>query len=723
MVMLAFLGIPSASSIAKAIFDTAISAALRLLADGVRSLLDALFSFIATTTEPVFTSGWWTGAGHALWLEVLAISGSIMVVAVMLAALEGMWSGSLTPMVKALGAIPGAVIKTAALVGVVSLLVSGTDQVANYFDGSITSQLGLVPVNIAAAITATGMIGMLFAAVVILAVLGLWAELALRAAVLYLVVMTAPMVIAASVHPRLRQSFTRLAEIGAGVIFSKVLIALALSVAFSELSDVSASPSFSQGVAALVACIATLGISCFAPFVLFRLFALEVSHLEGLARRPVRAARDAQQVSYYNRGGLNRYLGRFAGPGAASSGPGTGGGAGGGARYPWGPAGTPSGGGGGGAATASRTGRSAGAGRVAGTASSGGVGLAASVAAGVAGAAGRAVTRGAARGTEAVTGAGSTRSGESRNTSTRAQIPGAAGGAAGTTSPRRAPGAGPSRREGTSTDGPVRGTGRAGTQRAPRARPTTAPGGTRPEEPAAGASHNGSSAPVAVTRTGSRAGSSDARANGVGANGERANGASERSGPLRAVGAASRSASVAPPAAGGAGHRAVGKGAGTAEAVGQQVSIGQHVGRESSQTPESRQNSASPPAGRGGQQRAGADHGTPVGATRLFEPAGTAPATGAPEVTGERPRPAPPASGTAGGVGQQSARGPERAAPSEREPSGPASGGPAEPARALRVTARTEEPPAPSEEPPTAAGRSGGARPVPRSGEGTSLDD
>ncbi len=327
--VLGFLGLPSASSIAKAIFNTAFSAALTLIADAVKSLLDALFSFMSQTTEPVFTSGWWTGAGHTLWLEVLSVSGGIMVIALMLAALEGMWSGTTAPMTKAIAAVPMAVVKTVGVVSVVSVLVSGSDQVANYFDGSIVSKLGAIPALMAVAIGETGIVGMIFAAIIIIAVLGLWAELAVRAALLYLVVMTAPMVIGASIHPKLRDSWRKLAEIGAGIIFSKVLVALALAVAFSELDGLAQSPSLGQAVGALVAGITTLLLSCFAPFVLFRLFSLEVAHLEGLARRPTRAARDAQQIAYYNRSGIGSFLNRHGTAGGGAGGAGAAGGAGG----------------------------------------------------------------------------------------------------------------------------------------------------------------------------------------------------------------------------------------------------------------------------------------------------------------------------------------------------------------------------------------------------------
>jgi hypothetical protein len=221
---------------------------------------------------------------------VLEIAGMIVVLAVVIAAFEGIWTGSTTPIVKAVSALPGAFLKTALLVPVTALLVSGTDQVSDFLDGSILEHLGASPAAIAAAIADTDVVGMIVALVIIGAVLALWAELAIRAAMIYLVVMTAPMVIMASVHPRLRQSWNKFAEIGAALIFSKVLVALALTVGFSQLVSVPNAPSFSESVAALVVGIATLAIACFSPFVLFRLISAEVAQFEGLARRPVRAA-------------------------------------------------------------------------------------------------------------------------------------------------------------------------------------------------------------------------------------------------------------------------------------------------------------------------------------------------------------------------------------------------------------------------------------------------
>lgn len=316
----ALLGLPSAGSLAEDLVKDALSAITKLAAEAAEKIMTALVAVIDSTTTPIFSSGWWSGPGTRLFAIVSALSAGIAIVALMLAALEGIWSGTATPIVKAIGALPSAILKTVLLVPLTSLLVSGTDQVATSFVSAIASQLGAVPLVVGADLVDADAVGLVIAGLIVLAVLAVWAELALRAALIYLVVMTAPMVVMASVHPRLRQSWARFAEFGVALILSKVVIALAIAVGFSELTA-SGSRSFGQAVGALVAALATLGVACFAPYVLFRLISVEMAHLEGLSRRPVRAVQSTQQLTAGSRQGLNGFLGRFEGRGLTDGGP------------------------------------------------------------------------------------------------------------------------------------------------------------------------------------------------------------------------------------------------------------------------------------------------------------------------------------------------------------------------------------------------------------------
>ncbi|HTW99455.1 MAG TPA: hypothetical protein VMD59_11790, partial [Acidimicrobiales bacterium] len=281
--MLALLGIPSASQIAKDLVNDLIGVIASLLASGVSDLLKAILGFIGATTDPSFTSRWWEHGGLAVSAQVLEIAGAIAVLALMLAAFEGIWTGSTTPIVKAVAAMPGAFIKTAVLVPVTSLLVSASDSIADLFDASIVSHIDGVALAVGTAIAATDSVGMILAGVIIVAVLGLWAELALRVALVYLVVINAPMVIMASVHPRARQAWHKLVEMGAALIFSKILVAIALEIGFSQIGALTTSGSFATDVGALIAGVATLAVACFSPFLLFRMISAELAQFEGVA--------------------------------------------------------------------------------------------------------------------------------------------------------------------------------------------------------------------------------------------------------------------------------------------------------------------------------------------------------------------------------------------------------------------------------------------------------
>ncbi len=353
--MLAFLGIPSPAALAEDLVKDAVSLVSSLVASAAVRLVEALVDGINATTDPVFSSGWFAGPGGTALLGIVgAIAGSILVLALMLAALESIWTGSSTPVIKAVSALPGAVLKTALLVPLTSLLVRASDQAAAALLRLVLKQLGVACAALGVDLAVGGIVGMFVAPVVVLAALALWVELALRAALVYLVVMTARAIIAAAVHPRLRQSLGRLAELGVALIASKVMIALALAVGLSEMST-SGAASFGQAIGSLVAAVATLCIACFAPYVLFRLISVEVAHLEGLSRRPARATRDAAQYTATARQSLSRYLNRLGNPEASATsgtagpgplGPGGPGGAGGAGPVGDGPAGGgPAGGG------------------------------------------------------------------------------------------------------------------------------------------------------------------------------------------------------------------------------------------------------------------------------------------------------------------------------------------------------------------------------------------
>jgi hypothetical protein len=313
------------------------SATLKLFGQSASDVVAALLGFITATSDPVFSGGWWSSSGEAVFVRVVTISGALMALSFMLSIITSLLAGDPKLLMKAVLHLPLAVIQTGLLVTVTAALLSATDEVSSYIASGASHDLtNFVTVGMVAAITDSSIVGLIIGGLIILAAISVWLQLIVRTALLYVTVLGAPLVFAASVHPSVRGLQKRYIEFGIGLICAKVVIALAFATAAAALGSLGSSASFAAEVGALLEALAILLVACFAPYLFVRLLigaeALVIA--EGLERRPLRAAMHAQQGSYYLRagGGLSGLLhgmGSAAKGGGASPGrpdPGAGGG-------------------------------------------------------------------------------------------------------------------------------------------------------------------------------------------------------------------------------------------------------------------------------------------------------------------------------------------------------------------------------------------------------------
>jgi hypothetical protein len=170
------------------------------------------------------------------------------------------------------------------------------------------------------------------------------AELVIRAALVYIVVALAPLVFAAQLWPAMRGIGRKLLELVVALILSKLVIAVALSVAAAAMvgtgsgGEVTALPppevtaedpggSVTQAVGILLAAVAAFGVAAFSPLLITRLMPLTEAALvaQGLRGGPLRAGQQAMSLGYYSRVSGNR-ISQVAGarPGLAASGAGAG---------------------------------------------------------------------------------------------------------------------------------------------------------------------------------------------------------------------------------------------------------------------------------------------------------------------------------------------------------------------------------------------------------------
>lgn len=128
-----------------------------------------------------------------------------------------------------------------------------------------------------------GVVVLVVGCMVVFGGISIWLEMALRTASIYLAVLFLPMSLAATVMPATIPWCRRMVETLAALVFSKLVVVAALSLALSAGGDPSA------GFGDVVEGCALLLMAAFAPFALLRLIPVveagAVHHLEGLSRR------------------------------------------------------------------------------------------------------------------------------------------------------------------------------------------------------------------------------------------------------------------------------------------------------------------------------------------------------------------------------------------------------------------------------------------------------
>ena len=171
--------------------------------------------------------------------------------------------------------------------------------------------------NWPALITNLQFVGGLGGVIFILGAFMVWLELIVRAGLVYLMVATAPLVLAMRIFPGFAPAWKKFAETAVAVILSKVFVAIALVLGLSLTTGgvipTGTAAGTGEDIGQLIAGIAMMALAAFAPFVLLRFVPVVEAALlaQGISHMPARVAQQGMQASYYGQG-----LSRLAGQGA-----------------------------------------------------------------------------------------------------------------------------------------------------------------------------------------------------------------------------------------------------------------------------------------------------------------------------------------------------------------------------------------------------------------------
>lgn len=285
------------------------------------------FGFLTTVVDPDVQADWFiTRQGP---FGTMAAIGAVLLVGFLLAGItQGILSGDVAGMLRRMVLdVPVSVLGMVGLVVITQRLIVLTDELSralldSFGDDIATFSAVVVSVSRLGGGTATALVVVVLGLVAVFAGLILLAELAVRAALIYIVVALAPLVLAARFWPSFEGVAKRTGQLLLALILSKLVMALALAVAAAaavgagtggavtelpepEVADSAPDnivESVTQGVGILLAASTAFGVAAFSPLLAVRLLPLAEAAIvaQGIRGMPLRGAQQSLNMAYYS---------------------------------------------------------------------------------------------------------------------------------------------------------------------------------------------------------------------------------------------------------------------------------------------------------------------------------------------------------------------------------------------------------------------------------------
>jgi type IV secretion system protein TrbL len=289
----------------------------------VGSLVEGVVGFLQHSTKVDVGAVWFSGAGspYATVRNIaITLTLGFALLAIISGALRGDPVGMLTRVATGL---PATALAMAISIPVVGILLELVDQlsVAVLDPARAPGIAFLKGFGATAAVASGGFAVVLVGLLAVLAALLVWAELLVRAALIYLVVALSPLVLAATLWPATRGALRRTVEVLVALIASKLVVCVAIAVGAAALGG-AGTQGTSGAIGALMIGAAILAMAAFSPFLVLRLIPIVESATigQGISRAPTRAAQTAAATVL-----TLSAVGRLAGGGAAAAGAAAGG--------------------------------------------------------------------------------------------------------------------------------------------------------------------------------------------------------------------------------------------------------------------------------------------------------------------------------------------------------------------------------------------------------------
>jgi type IV secretion system protein TrbL len=309
--------------VATAGFELVVGGLVAWVTDAVVWLVGGIFNFFLDAQDPNVQADWFI-TGHGPYATTASIGGTLAVGFVLAGVAQGALQGDVSGMLRRMALdLPMTVIGIVGLVTFTQALIRLTDVLSTWVMSNFESDVADFTAVVGSLSQLTGggagaLVVFLLGLTTVLAGLVLVAELAVRSALVYIVVALAPLVFAAQLWPALKGVGQKLLRMLCGLIVAKLAMAVALAVAAAAAvgtgsgGEVTSLPppevfaedpggSVTQAVGILLAATAAFGVAAFMPFFVAKLFPLaeEAAVAQGLRGAPIRVAQLGMSLAYY----------------------------------------------------------------------------------------------------------------------------------------------------------------------------------------------------------------------------------------------------------------------------------------------------------------------------------------------------------------------------------------------------------------------------------------
>lgn len=320
----------AAEAAGESVLNLVVEFVFGLIADAVAAVTNSIITAMNATTG-VDLDGGFFNAVTPIRQIVLGMSMALLLAFFLAAVIRSLAGGEPGAIIRtALVDVPASILLMVISVTVAWILIRIVDAASLGVTGDVGEAMGEFSASLAAVnlLTGAGLLGIIFGLLFVIGALLVWLQLLVRSALIYILIVLAPLGFATRAHPGTRQIARRTIEMGVALILSKFGVAVAFGVGAAGIeSSNGIGASEEVDLAGMMTGVAVMLMAAFMPWLIWKAFPLveAATAAAGVERAPMRSAVAGASMAVAATVGISKLAGTGGAGGAAGATGGVGG--------------------------------------------------------------------------------------------------------------------------------------------------------------------------------------------------------------------------------------------------------------------------------------------------------------------------------------------------------------------------------------------------------------